>query len=99
MCGTAAGGFMCFIVRRIARPFTSWSDTPGFRLMARASASSLEASHEQIADAFACGGDRGAGRVLLNPVLPPRCLACPCAHHGAPTMMPRGLFSVCGGAM
>src|SRR5215813_11382862 len=27
MCGTAAGGFMCFIVRLIARPFMSWSDT------------------------------------------------------------------------
>ena len=27
MCGTAAGGFRCFIVRLIARPFTSWSDT------------------------------------------------------------------------
>jgi hypothetical protein len=27
MCGTAAGGFVCFIVRLIARPFTSWSDT------------------------------------------------------------------------
>src|SRR6516164_6267300 len=25
--GTAAGGFMCFIVRLIARPFMSWSDT------------------------------------------------------------------------
>jgi hypothetical protein len=24
MCGTAAGGFMCFIVRLIARPFTNW---------------------------------------------------------------------------
>ena len=29
--------------------------------------------HERIADAFPCGGDRGAGRVLLNPVLPLRC--------------------------
>src|SRR5215510_6568712 len=27
MYGTAAGGFMCIIVRLIARPFTSWSDT------------------------------------------------------------------------
>jgi hypothetical protein len=27
MCGTAAGGFMCFIVRLIARPFMSLSDT------------------------------------------------------------------------
>src|SRR5215471_5743428 len=27
MCGTAAGGFMCVIVRLIARPFKSWSDT------------------------------------------------------------------------
>jgi len=27
MCGTAAGGFMCFIARLIARPFMSWSDT------------------------------------------------------------------------
>src|SRR5262245_34362304 len=27
MCGTAAGGFMCVIVRLIARPFMSWSDT------------------------------------------------------------------------
>jgi len=26
MSGTAAGGFMCFIVRLIARPFMSWSD-------------------------------------------------------------------------
>ena len=25
--GTAAGGFMCFIVRLIAGPFMSWSDT------------------------------------------------------------------------
>ena len=27
MCGTAAGGFMCVIVRLIARPFMSLSDT------------------------------------------------------------------------
>src|SRR5262245_39422217 len=27
MCGTAGGGFRCFIVRLIARPFMSWSDT------------------------------------------------------------------------
>src|SRR5215472_16404573 len=27
MCGTAAGGFMWFIVRLIARRFMSWSDT------------------------------------------------------------------------
>src|SRR5262249_32426619 len=27
MCGTAAGGFMCFIARRIARPFMRWRDT------------------------------------------------------------------------
>src|SRR6478672_9240838 len=27
MCGTAAGGIMCVIVQRIARPFMSWSDT------------------------------------------------------------------------
>src|SRR5262244_3936185 len=27
MCGTAAGGFMCFTVRLIARPFMSSSDT------------------------------------------------------------------------
>jgi hypothetical protein len=27
MSGTAAGGFMCFIARLIARPFMSWSDT------------------------------------------------------------------------
>ena len=26
MCGTAAGGFLCFIVRLIAGPFMSWSD-------------------------------------------------------------------------
>jgi hypothetical protein len=32
-----------------------------------------EADHERIADAFACGGDRGAGLVLFNPVLPRRC--------------------------
>src|SRR2546429_9168806 len=25
-CGTAAGGFRCAIVRRIVRPFMSWSD-------------------------------------------------------------------------
>jgi len=34
---------------------------------------SSEAGHARIADAFPCGGDRGAGRVLLNPVLPLRC--------------------------
>src|SRR5262249_3976703 len=27
MCGTVAGGFMCFIARLIARRFMSWSDT------------------------------------------------------------------------
>src|SRR5215510_3810756 len=27
MCGTVGGGFMRFIVRLIARPFMSWSDT------------------------------------------------------------------------
>ena len=36
-------------------------------------ASSSEAGHERIADAFACGGDRGAGLVLFNPGLPSRC--------------------------
>src|SRR6516164_2784387 len=27
MCGTVGGGFMCAIVRRIVRPFMSWSDS------------------------------------------------------------------------
>jgi hypothetical protein len=36
-------------------------------------ASSLEAGHDRIADAVACGGNRGAGRLLLNPGLPLCC--------------------------
>ena len=36
-------------------------------------ASSSGASHEQITDAFACGGDSSPRRVLLNSILPPRC--------------------------
>src|SRR5262249_50481211 len=56
---------------------------------------SSEAGHDRIADAFACGGDRGAGRVLLNPSLPLCCLACLGAHNGARTMMPVSVAEFC----
>src|SRR5215472_5362760 len=68
MCGTAAGGPVCVIVRRIARPFMSWSDTTPTPSVRRESSS--DADHFSVGGTVLwrgcsknqpCSGSRGWG--------------------------------------
>src|SRR5215510_6685719 len=55
MCGTAAGGFMCFIARLIARPFMSWSDpTPAPNVKAAAMHLTADNHHAENVDDRDC---------------------------------------------